>query len=75
MNLYTNSFFCAYNPDRDEIVINFAQECPTPDFDDPRNGSDMQREPVAGLVLKGEVAKSLAEALQNLLRREIDSAE
>ncbi len=70
MNLYSNAFFCAYNPEKDEVVINFAQEFPAPDFNDPSENSELQREPIAGLVLKGEIAKSLADAIQNLLRKE-----
>lgn len=66
MNNYANTFYTAYNKDRDEVVISLKQQYPV--FNSPENGNTVvQEDDIANFVIRAKVAKALSDAIQDML--------
>lgn len=72
MLLFTNKFSVALNHDKSEAIINFYQNTPVLPANGQTSGKELPAEitPVADIVMTGEVARQLANILQELLDRE-----
>ena len=75
MMQYTNRYFGAYNMEKQEIILTFFQESPTPTLlptgkDDGIQElppSDVRTEEIANLVMSRSSAEKLVELIQGLL--------
>ena len=69
MNSYANTFYVAHNKDRDVIVIGLRQEYPVfnAKAEDGSPKIITAEDDVANIVIRSNIAKALATAIQEML--------
>lgn len=66
MNQYVNSFDCAINPTRNEIVISLKQQFPIFDVEST-SSPKVSAEEICSVIMNADIAKGLVNTLSELL--------